>query len=89
MPNTKKGLSERDHQQVLKHAHNDVNGTIGVDGFLVGKVGHKVVRSVITTTVTDDTEVFEFSDSGTSLYTLHVVYTDGTLETLISVERIA
>ena len=82
-------MTERDHQQVQKHVYNEVNASLTVDGFLVGKVGHKVVRSLETTTVPNDTEVFDFYDGAELIYTIKTVYADDTLETLISVERTA
>ncbi len=89
MAETNKQFSDLDQQQVLKKAYNKETATLGVDGFVAGKVGRKIIRSVITTTVANDTEVFEFQESGLSLYTIQVVYTDASLDTLISVERTA
>jgi hypothetical protein len=83
MSNTTKNLSERDYQQTLRHSYNDINGTIGVDGFVVGKVGRKIVRSIISTT-TDD---FEFYESATLLYTIRIIYTNAAHDDLVSVER--
>lgn len=83
MSNTSKPLSERDFQQTLRHSYNDINGTIGVDGFVVGKVGRKIVRSVISST-TDD---FEFYEGASLLYTLRVIYTNSAHDDFVSVER--
>lgn len=84
MANTSKDLTDRDYQQTLKHSYNDVDGTLSVNGFLVGLVGRKVTRT-LTDSITED---FEFSENGTVLYTLRLVYTDSTLSTLVSAERI-
>lgn len=89
MANTTKPLSKLDGNQVLQQVSNDVNGTLAVDGFLVGKVGHKVVLSISTTSVANDTETYTFSDSGSTLYQIKVIYTDGTRDLMISAERIA
>ena len=89
MAKTSKGLSERDSRQIDQHIYNEVNASVTVDGFVVGKVGHKVERALGTTNVANDTEVFTFSDGGTVLYVISVVYTDDTLGTLLSVERTA
>lgn len=89
MSHTTKPLSERDANQTLQSAYNEVDATISTSGFLTGKVGHKVSMSITTTTITDDTEVYEFSNDGTALYTITVIYTDGTRETLLSAERTA
>ncbi len=86
---TKKGLSERDGSQVLQAAANDANGTLGVDGFLAGKVGRKVVLSISTTTVANDTETYVFSENGISLISYEIIYTDGNRTLMISAERIA
>lgn len=85
MAQTQKPLSDRDGQQTLQASYNDVNDTLGVDGFVVGKVGRKVVRSQPTSVQ----EQFDFSEDGTLLYSILVIYTDSTLGTLVSVERIA
>ena len=89
MGNTKKKLSERDYQQTLQHAYNKEDASLSVNGFVTGVIGRKVVRSLATTTLANDTEVFAFSENGTALYTITVVYSDDTLETLLSVERTA
>lgn len=89
MANTTKNMSEKDFQQVLRGAFNDVDKTITTNGFLVGKVGHKVTCTISTTNVANDTETYEFLDSGVSLYQLRVIYTDGGKTQLLSAERIA
>lgn len=89
MAKTQKEFSERDFQQVLRAAFSDEASTIAVDGFIVGKVGRKITRAVSTTTVANDTETFDYSEDGLSLFQIKVVYTDGTREDLISVERVA
>lgn len=86
---TSKKLSIKDSQQAIRAAANDVNDTLSVDGFLVGKVGHKVVMTIATTSIANDTEIYDFSDSGTSLYQITVIYTDGTRSTFLSAERTA
>ncbi len=89
MVETKKQYSELDQQQLFKKAYNQEAATLGIDGFVAGMVGRKIERSLTTTTVANDTEVFSFSENGTLLYTLNVVYTDDSLGTLLSVERTA
>jgi len=86
---TKKNFSDLDQQQIFKRLYNDESGTLGVDGFVVGVVGRKIERTVVTTTVTNDTEVFTFSENGSAVYTIKVIYSDASLETLLSVERTA
>lgn len=89
MANTDKRLSERDGIQTLQSSYNDVNATLGVDGFIVGKIGRKVELTISTTNVANDTEVLNFSELGTPLYEFTVIYTDGSRETLLSAERTA
>lgn len=73
---------------VLRYAYN-VNGkTMGVDGFIVGKVGHKITREVVSTNQANDTERYTFLDDGVVLYILDIVYATADLETMLSVERI-
>lgn len=89
MANTNKPLSERDSNQTLQSSYNDVNATLGVDGFIVGRVGRKVEMTITTTNMANDTEVLNFSENGSPLYEFTVIYTDGSRETLLSAERTA
>jgi hypothetical protein len=86
MSNTTKPFSEFDPGQIQQKSYNPVNGTIGVDGFIVGAVGRRIVRSVLPDTVT---EQYDFYDGSNLLYTIQLLYTDSTLATLISVTRSA
>jgi hypothetical protein len=88
MSKTVKPPSQLDGNQTLQNAFNDVDSTITTNGFLVGKVGRKIELSISTTTVANDTETYEFSEDGEILYTLRVIYTNGSRETLLSAERI-
>jgi len=89
MPITQKPLSHLDYEQTMQSSYNDVNATLSVDGFLTGKVGRKVELAISTTTIVDDTETYSFSENGTALYTLRIIYTDGTRALMISAERIS
>lgn len=86
---TSKQTTQKDADQAMRASYNDVNATQAVDGFLVGKVGRKVTQVVSTTTIANDTETFTFSESGTNLYTITIIYTDGTRTTMLSAERTA
>jgi hypothetical protein len=86
---TQKPLSHLDYEQTMQSSYNDVNATLSVDGFLTGKVGRKVELAISTTTIVDDTETYSFSESGTALYSLRIIYTDGTRAQMISAERIS
>jgi hypothetical protein len=83
MSTTTKSLSERDGDQTLRASFNDINSTMGVDGFIVGKVGRKVTRSIITSTVDD----FSFYEGATLLYTIRVTYSNAGHDDVNQVER--
>lgn len=85
MADIKKPLSERDANQTLQSAYNLVDATISTNGFLVGKVGNRVVRVLVDPI----TEYYSFYDQTSLLYTYRIIYTDATLGTLSSAERIA
>jgi hypothetical protein len=78
-----------DGAQTLKESYNQVNATLSVDGFLTGIVGRRVDLSITTTTVSNDTEIYVFSELTVPLYTFQLTYTDGTRTTLLFAERIA
>jgi hypothetical protein len=87
--NTQKPMSLKDSGQVLKSALNDIDNSLSTSGFLTGKIGRKITQAITTTTITDDTEVFTFLETGTVLYALTIVYTDGTRTLMLSAERTA
>lgn len=89
MANTSKTMSKLDEGQVVKSAFNEVDKSITTNGFLVGKVGHKVELAISTTNVANDTETYTFSDNGTTLYSLEIIYTTGTRDVMLSAERIS
>lgn len=81
---TSKPFSEYDQQQILQKAHNP-DGSIAVGSFLAGKIGHKVIRSVVSGTVDD----YSFYDNSTLLYTIRVTYSDGDHTEINLAERIS
>lgn len=83
MANTTKPMSDRDASQTLQKSFNDVNDTLSVDGFVVGKVGRAVQRNVISATVDD----YEFYEGATLLYTLRVTYSNSGHDDVNRVER--
>ena len=89
MSNTQKPLSYRDANQTLQSSYNDVNGTLSVDGFITGLVGRKITLSIITTTIANDTEIYNFLENSVSLYQIKIIYTNGTRSQMLSTERIA
>lgn len=88
---TLKKLSQKDQEQAIRQAQNDVNGTIGVDGFLTGILGRQITQTIATTTVVGDTAIFRFYENfgANLLYEFTLVYTDGTQNTLLSATRTA
>jgi hypothetical protein len=89
MSNTTKSISKQDAENVLRSSFNDVENSLTVNGFLVGKVGRKVELIVSTTNVSDDTETYTFKEGSVSLYALRVIYTTGVRDQLLSAERIS
>lgn len=89
MTKTSKRSTRKDGMQTLQMAYNDVDASLTTNGFLVGKVGHKVTLEIQTTTVTNDTELYSFFDNTELLYQIKLIYTDGTKSLLISAERVS
>ena len=83
--NTAKRLSDRDGFQTLQAAFNEEDFSFTTGSFLQGKVG----RRVTLTSPNATTDVFTFSENGTTLYELTLTYTDSSKETLSSAERTA
>jgi hypothetical protein len=93
MANTTKQGTRLDADQAIQGAYNDVNSTLGVDGFLTGKVGRRVDLAITDTDLgageTQNTEIYTFSESGTTLYQLTIVYTNSDRSQMVSAERTA
>jgi hypothetical protein len=88
MAKTTKGLANVEGSQVLQGSVNLEDQSITTSGFLVGKIGRKITQTILTTTVPNDTTDLEFSENAAVLYTLRIIYTDGTRQTLLSAERV-
>ena len=86
---TTKQPTKLDYEQSIQGAYNDVNATLSVDGFLTGKVGHKVSLALAMTAIPDDTEIYTFEDNGTILYQITIIYTDDSRSLMVSAERTA
>lgn len=82
---TTKSLSERDASQVLQASYNDVNDTLAVDSFVAGKIGRKIARTVISTTIDD----YSYYEGSTLLLTVRVTYNNASHDEVDSVERTA
>lgn len=89
MSHTQKQMSDKDDSQTLKASYNEVDASLTINTFLVGMVGRKIDKSIATTTIVNDTEIYAFSENGSALYSLKVVYTDGTRADFLSAERIS
>lgn len=85
---TKKG-TRKDGMQTLQMAFNDVDASITTNGFLVGKIGHKVTLEIVTTNMMSDSELYTFLDGEELLYQIKLVYTDAGKTQLLSAERVA
>tara|TARA_R110000868_G_scaffold287815_6_gene548147 strand:+ start:640 stop:897 length:258 start_codon:yes stop_codon:yes gene_type:complete len=83
MSNTTKSFTEYDQAQIFQKAYNKEEGTIAVGSFVAGKVGHKIIRAVQSSTVDD----FSYYDGATLLYTLRVTYNNGSHDEVDMVER--
>jgi len=85
MSNVTRKEQNIDGDRALRGAFNAEGRTLGVDGFVVGKVGHKIEVAYPSAT----TETFSYYDEELLLCAIEVTYSDSTKENLISVERIA
>ena len=85
MADSKKPMTERDANQVLKLAFNDVDKSLSTAGFVVRKLGHKIEKVNVSSTVED----YNYYDDAVLLYTVRVTYTDSSKGDLSSVERVA
>lgn len=85
MAKSDKPMSERDGQQTLQLAFNDVDDSLTTNGFLTGLVGRTITAAQSNggATVT-----YTFSESGVTLYTIQVNYTDSTQATFLSATRL-
>lgn len=80
---TSKRASDLSSENVLRQIHNPADATIGVNGFITLKQGHRITRVDIDS-VTED---YSFFDNANLLYTIRIIYTDATQEKIASVER--
>lgn len=84
-----KPASNLSSENVLRDVHSEVDNSIITNGYLVGLVGRKIESVDSTTSVSGDTQTLTFSENGSVLYVLRIVYTDGTQTKMVSAERIA
>lgn len=86
---TKKPYSDLDNSQTEQAGFNDNTFAKLVDGYLSALVGRRIDIAITTTTITNDTEVYTFSENGTQLLVLTLVYTDGSRTQLLYAARTA
>ena len=86
---TTKPPTKLDYEQAIQGSFNDMNSTLSVDGFIVGKVGHRIVKTNPSSVAEDYSFYDKVNGSDVLLYTIRVTYTDSTKQDLSSVERIA
>lgn len=89
MSRTTKRGTRKDGMQTLQMAFNDVDASLTTNGFLVGKIGHKVTLEITTTTVSNDSELYTFLDGSDLLYQIKLIYTNADKTQLLSAERVA
>lgn len=86
--NSQKEIPKQDMEQAVRYVYNNNEKTISVNGFLAGKVGHKIELAISTTSVANDTETYTFKDTTLIVSVIKVIYADGTREQFLSAERI-
>lgn len=94
---TTKQPTKLDYEQSIQGAYNDVNATLSVDGFLTGKVGHKVELAVsdedLGSGETLNKEIYTFKDKVDGVYVviyeITIIYTDSSRSQMVSAERTA
>lgn len=89
MADTTKPMSQKDSQQVLRGAYNDVDKSLTVNGFIGAQVGNKVTLAIQTTNVASDTELYTFLDNGVQLMQIKIIYTTASRDLMLSAERTA
>lgn len=80
---TSKPLSDLDSEQTLRGSFNDIDSSFTVAGFVTGKVGRKVTRTVIGATIDD----YSYYEGSTLLYTIRVTFSDASHSDVNIVER--
>ena len=81
---SKKPISNAGQDNAIRYSYNDHEGSLTVNGFLVGAVGRKV--DIVAGATTD---TYTFSENGDVLYVLVLTFADATKKVLISAERTA
>lgn len=85
MGSTTKQSQAVNADNVLAGVYNLEDKSITTSGFLVGKVGHKITYTSISSTIDD----WSYLDGSSLLYTIRITYVDSTKEQILSAERTA
>jgi hypothetical protein len=85
MADIDKPMTKIDGQQVLKEVFNPGDHSITVAGFITSKVGVKITRTSVSSTVDD----YSYFDGANLLYTIRIVYSSTSKTEINSVERTA
>lgn len=92
MSGTTKPTSPLGADNVMREIYNPEDDSITTSAFITAQVGYKITR---TDTGAGDLggnaagDDFTYFDGATQLYTLRVLWSDVTKETLVSVERVS
>jgi len=86
---TNKTQAIKSGENVLRSTFNEEDFSLTTNGFLVGKLNRKIDFAYSTTNVANDTITIAFSEAGTALYTLKLIYTTSSRVDLLSAERIS
>lgn len=78
-------MSDKDFQQVVRYSYNESANSLAVDGYLIGAIGRKVVRTLVNPT----TERYTFMEGTDTKFVLEIVYVDATRGDIVSAERIS
>lgn len=78
-----KPTSDYDATLIFQKAYNPTEATISVGSFVAGKLGNKVIRSIVSATVDD----FTYYDNTVLLHTIRVTYDDASHTNVNQVER--
>ncbi len=80
---TTKLASPLSDENVIRDIHVPEIASISTTGFLQGKALHRITPTVVTTNTAGDTQRYTYSDNGTVLLVIDIVYTDGTRTTVL------
>lgn len=84
MSDSTKIPSEFDQVQIIQRVYNKEEKTLAVGSFVAGKVGHKIEREIVSSTIDD----FKYYDGASLLYTIRVTYDNASHDNVDAVERI-